>query len=65
VSGSIRAWGVNRRPVVERPPVVLVCEACGREGCKAEQIEDPNWWVRVACPACGHVQMVGRRGVPA
>ena len=55
------AWGINTRPVVKRPPVVLVCEACGHEGCKAELIRDPKWFARKVCPCCGHVQMVGPR----
>jgi uncharacterized Zn finger protein len=40
---------------------VLVCEACGHEGCKADLIDDPDWWAIITCPACGHVRMIGAK----
>lgn len=49
----------NRHPIVQRPPVVLVCEACGHEGCRAAYSDDPDWYAHITCPACGHVQHVG------
>jgi len=57
----VSAWGVNHRPVIQRTPVVLVCEECGYEGCKAKQIESAYWWARLTCPSCGHIRMIGAR----
>ncbi len=46
----------NHRAPPERPPVLLECKACGHLGCDCQPSDDPAWWAKVICPACGHVE---------